>query len=186
MKGLPVPSVSTDNTAAAELGVEYLLRLGHRHIAFYSGPVEYNSSVEDRRQGFIRAFADYGITLDHEMFCTSLSDASHIELIKRQLSEHPEITAAFAAEFAIALIVKNAVEALGRTIPGDFSILSVDSITTMDIPLFTYLQQAEWEIGRQAVESLHSIITGTDPASISDIQIPARLVIGGTVGEFRG
>ncbi|MDR3116025.1 MAG: substrate-binding domain-containing protein [Treponema sp.] len=58
MKGLPVPSVSTDNIATAKLGVEYLLRLGHRNIAFYSGPVEHISTVEARRNGFIEAFAD--------------------------------------------------------------------------------------------------------------------------------
>jgi DNA-binding LacI/PurR family transcriptional regulator len=185
MKGLPVPSVSTDNTAAAELGVEYLLRLGHRHIAFYSGPVEYNSSVEDRQQGFIRAFADYGITLDSALLCTNLSEDRYIEIIRQHLADHPEITAAFAAEFAIAQFTKNASESLGLTIPDNFSIMSIDSTSAIGVPLFTHLQQDEREIGRRAVESLHSIITGTDPASIGDIRIPARLVIGGSVGEFR-
>jgi DNA-binding LacI/PurR family transcriptional regulator len=190
MKGLPVPSVSTDNIAAAEIAVEYLLRLGHRNIAFYSGPVEYNSSVEDRRQGFIKTFADYGISLDPVLFCsdlrcTELSAAADIALIERQLSAHPEITAAFATEYAIALLIRNAALSLGRVIPDDFSIISVDSTNDMGSALFTHLRQDEEEIGRQAVTYLHDIITGADPTSFGDIRIPACLVTGKSVSEVR-
>jgi DNA-binding LacI/PurR family transcriptional regulator len=44
----------------------------------------------------------------------------------------------------------------------------------------TFLQQNEYEIGKQAVELLHTIIMGADPASIGDIQIPTRLLTGGS------
>jgi DNA-binding LacI/PurR family transcriptional regulator len=179
MKGLPVPSVSTDNTAAARTGVEYLLRQGHRNIAFYSAPIEFASTLEDRRNGFIDAFANNGITFDPASFCLNLSFSEGTEAIKRHLGEHPEITAAFVAEFSMSLIVRDAVQEMGLSIPEDFSLVTVDFPDHIpDMPLLTHLKQDEIEIGRKAVESLQNIIAGIDPVSIGDIRIPARLVTG--------
>jgi DNA-binding LacI/PurR family transcriptional regulator len=181
MKGLPVPSVSTDNVATAKLGVECLLHLGHRNIAFYSGPIEYISTVEARRSGFIKVFADNGIVLDPAFVCPDISTDGGLEAVKNHLSEHPEITAAFASEFSIAMIVKRASQNMGRSIPEDFSLITVDSPIYMpDNLVFTYLQQNEYEIGKEAVELLHSIIMGADPSSIGDVQIAPRLMLGGS------
>lgn len=181
MKGLPVPSVSTDNIATAKLGVECLLQMGHRNIAFYSGPIEYISTVEARWNGFIKAFADSAIILDPAFVCPNVSTDGDIDTVKDHLSEHPEITAAFASEFSIALVVKRAVQELGLSIPRDFSLITVDSPAyILDSPPFTYLQQDEHEIGKRAVELLHSIIIGAEPSSIGDVQIPARLLLGGS------
>jgi DNA-binding LacI/PurR family transcriptional regulator len=181
MKGLPIPSVSTDNFATAKMGVEYLLRLGHRNIAFYSGPVEHISTVEARWNGFIKAFADWGLVLDPAFMRSDITGDGDIETVKNHLSERPEITAAFASEFSISLTVKRAVEALGRGIPGDFSLITIDSpMCILNSPPLTFLQQDEYEIGKRAVEALHAIIMGADPASIGDIQIPTRLLVGGS------
>jgi DNA-binding LacI/PurR family transcriptional regulator len=196
MRGLAAPSVATDNTAAAELGVEYLLRLGHRNIAYYSGPIQHTSTVEDRRLGFIRALADFGIKYDSSLFCFGLTSiwtypffqhdrvVRDVELVKEHLSAHPKVTAAFAAEYAMALIIKSAAEALNRRVPEDFSILCFDApALSVGRPPFTYLCQDEYTMGRRAVEILHSIITGEDPATVGDIKIPAKLVIGDSVAE---
>jgi DNA-binding LacI/PurR family transcriptional regulator len=181
MKGLPVPSVATDNITTAKLGVEYLLKLGHRNIAFYSGPVEYISTVEARWNGFIKAFADNGIILDPAFVCLNISTVDGMDMVKDHLAERPEITAAFASEFSIAMIVKQAALALGRSIPEDLSLITVDSpVYTPENSMFTFLRQDECEIGKRAVESLHAIIMGSDPSSIGDIQIPAQLLKGGS------
>jgi DNA-binding LacI/PurR family transcriptional regulator len=182
MKGLPVPSVSTDNVACAQGGVEYLLQLGHRNIAFYSGPIEHISTVEDRWRGFVKAFNDSGIIMEPAFCCTNIALGSDIETLIAHLSSHPEITAAFVTEFSRALMVMRAVKALGRRIPEDFSLITVDAPTYMcDI---THLQQDEYEIGKRAVEVLHSIIMGSDPASIGNVQIPAELKPGGSTGTW--
>jgi DNA-binding LacI/PurR family transcriptional regulator len=179
MKGLPVPSVSTDNAAVAQTGVEYLLQLGHRNIAFYSGPIEHISTVEDRWNGFIKALSDSGVIMDPAFCYPNISAGGDTGAITAHLSDHPEITAAFVTEFSVSLMVKRAVEALGRRIPEDFSLITVDAPPYMQDSL-TYLQQNEYEIGKRAVESLYAIIMGADPASIGDIQIPARLLPGGS------
>ncbi|GHV86707.1 LacI family transcriptional regulator [Spirochaetia bacterium] len=191
MRGLAAPTVNTDNIAAAELGVEYLLRLGHRHIAFYSGPIEYTSTVEDRLNGFIKAYAKFEVIHDPAWFCYDLTSTwtypfyAHdqvmldVELVKKHLVAHPELSAALVTEYAMALIVKSAAEALNRRVPEDFSILCFDSPPAfVGTPPFTYLCQDEYAIGKSAVECLQGIITGADPTSITDIMIPAKLIEG--------
>ncbi|MDR3146232.1 MAG: GntR family transcriptional regulator [Treponema sp.] len=197
LRGLAIPTVSTDNIAATELGVEYLFRLGHRHIAFYSGPVNYTSTIEDRKNGFIRAFANFGVHHDPALFCLDLTSiwsypfydhdrvASDVRLVKEHLSAHPEVSAAFVAEYAMTAIVKNAAEELGRRIPGDLSILSFDApFTITGVPPLTYLCQDEYRIGKKAVELLHRIISGVDPASLSDVLVPAKLIAGASTASL--
>jgi DNA-binding LacI/PurR family transcriptional regulator len=186
MKGLPVPTVSTDNTGTAKDAVNYLLNLGHRNIAFYSGPMENVSTVEDRWNGFIKAFNDSGIIFDSSYFCLDVPEEGDVEAVKRHMEAYPEITAAFVTEFAKAMIVRAAAEDLGRRIPGDFSIITVDCpVFNLETPRFTYMKQDEYTIGRQAVEILHSIILGADPAGLNDIRVPAQMVEGNSTGPLK-
>ncbi|MDR2402825.1 MAG: GntR family transcriptional regulator [Spirochaetaceae bacterium] len=197
MRGLAIPTVSTDNIAAAELGIEYLFRLGHRNIAFYSGPVSHTSTIEDRQNGFIRAFMNFGIHHDPALFCLNLTSiwrfpfyahdrvALDVRLVREHLSVHPEVSAAFVTEYTMTAIVKTAAEELGRRIPEDLSILSFDApATIVGVPPFTHLYQDEYSIGKQSVELLHRIINGTDPASLKDVLVPARLIIGTSTTSF--
>jgi DNA-binding LacI/PurR family transcriptional regulator len=181
MRGLPIASVSTDNAAAAETAVNHLFELGHRNIAFYSGAVTHTSTLEDRRQGFSRAFADRGLPPNLAHICPAPLDPGDTDTIIRHLSEHPEISAALAAEFRLAPQIKDALAALGRQIPRDFSIITFDHpVYTPETPVFAYLRQDEETIGRAAVEALRRIIQGESPLSIGDIRIPAELVPGGS------
>jgi DNA-binding LacI/PurR family transcriptional regulator len=198
MRGLAIPTVSTDNMAAAELGLEYLFRLGHRNIAFYSGPISHTSTIEDRQNGFIKAFGDFGIHQDPALFCQNLTSiwrypfyapdrvTSDVSLVKEHLSAHPEVSAAFVAEYNMTVIIKSAAEALGRRIPEDLSILSFDAPTTITgVPPVTHLCQDEYSIGKKAVEFLCRIINGTDPAALKDALVLAKLIVGTSTTSLR-
>ncbi|MDR1444262.1 MAG: GntR family transcriptional regulator [Treponema sp.] len=195
MRGLSAPSFSTDNIAAARTGAEYLLNLGHRSIGFYSGPIKNTSTVEDRRHGFIDAYAGNSIPINEQFFCTNLisswtypfSDREHvmqdIECVKNHLLTYPEISAAFTAEYNMALIINAAAEQLGRRVPGDLSILTFDSSPSITgKSQFTHLRQDEESIGRRAVETLDAMISGQAeglPVSMmGDTVFPATLVPG--------
>ncbi|MDR2901065.1 MAG: GntR family transcriptional regulator [Treponema sp.] len=179
MPGLPVPAVSTDTVTASVMAVKELLDLGHRNIAFFSRAILHTSTIEDRKYGFIKAFSDYGLPFTEDFFCPPLASSNDIGMVTRYLMEHPEITAAFTSEFEIALLVKLAVETMGRKIPSDFSIITFDSPEYVSD--FTYIKQDEHTMGKKAVEMLHRIISGTDAASIEDVLLPAELVPGKSV-----
>ncbi|MDR2701448.1 MAG: GntR family transcriptional regulator [Spirochaetaceae bacterium] len=195
MRGLAAPTVSSDNIKAGEEGIEYLLSLGHKNIAFFSIPVKHTSTVEDRRQGFIQGLAKYGINHNPSYFCQDLSNvwnlpfyspektAEDVEIVAKHLKKFPEISAAFTVEYTIALIVKAAVESLNRRIPKDFSIITFDSPPALTgIPPFTYLCQDEYTIGKEAVEALHRIITQNDSFPGEDTLIPMKLITGASTG----
>ena len=180
MRGLPVSSVSTDCVAASETAVRGLLEQGHRNIAFYSGSVTHTSTVEDRRQGFVKAFAGSGIPLDPENICDALPSLNSLDMIAGHLSAHPKISAAFTAEFEIALLVKKALAKTGRQIPRDFSLVTFDRPDyAQEFPEFSCIKQNEDAIGKRAVEILCRIIGGEPAQFIGDIHIPADIVHGG-------
>jgi len=195
MQGLGAPTVTANNLEAAEAGTRYLFQLGHRNIAFFSGPVNHTSTVEDRRQGYIRAHTEFGVQHKSEYLCHSFSSAwtgpyyssesvsTDVEIAMKHLREHPEISAAFTSEHIIALIVKDAAEALGRKVPKDFSIVTFDAPPSVaEVPPFTHLLQDEYAMGKEAIETLQGIITKNASAPIADILVPARLVIGASTG----
>ena len=194
MRGLAAPVVTTNNLEAAMDGASYLLQLGHRNMAFFSGPVRHTSTVEDRYQGFIQAFAKFGISHNPAYLCEELSSIwtwpfyspkgiqADVDIAAKFLKARPEISAAFAAEYSMALIVKAAAETLGRQVPKDFSIITFDAPPAITgIPPITHLAQDEYAIGKTAVETIHRIITRTDTAS-DGVVIPAKLVVGSSTG----
>jgi DNA-binding LacI/PurR family transcriptional regulator len=200
MRGLAVPSVSTDNILAAETGTNYLLRLGHRKIAFYSGPVNNVSTLEDRKQGFTSALLKAGIVPDPALFCQelhtwqySLADNTLVEediaAVKAHLEKHPEISAAFAVDYTSALVLKEAAVRMGRSIPRDLSILCFDfpqDISPIPLPApFTHLCQDEKRLAKIAVDMLHNLITKKKPVPAEDITIPAGLVEGASTAPAR-
>jgi DNA-binding LacI/PurR family transcriptional regulator len=188
MRGLAVPSVSTDNIQAVETGVNHLLRLGHRKIAFYSGPVSDVSTVEDRKQGFTNALLKAGIVPDPALFCHELfiwhplDDAviaKNTAIVKHHLKSHPEISAAFAAEYPCALLVQEAANQLGLAVPGDLSIVCFDAPRGISpLPPFTSLCQDEKTLAKIAVDLLHKLIAAGDPVPTGDILVPATLMEG--------
>jgi DNA-binding LacI/PurR family transcriptional regulator len=190
MRGLAVPSVSTDNVQAAEIGTNHLLRLGHRKIAFYSGPINNVSSVEDRKQGFVNALLKAGLVPDPALFCRELfiwhypflDDAVIAEntaIVKDHLKSHPEISAAFAAEYPSAMLLQEAANQLGLAVPGDLSIVCFDAPRGISPLLpFTHLYQDEKTIAKIAVDTLRDLIEGENPAPAGDILVPASFVEG--------
>ncbi len=185
MQGLPVPTVSTDTIAASITAIKKLLDLGHRNIGFFSGEPLYVSTVEDRMYGFMKAFSDYGLPFSEDCFCPPLESINDIDMVTRFLEEHPEITAVFTSEFEIALLVKNAVENMGRKIPQDISIITFDSPQYSSD--FTYIKQNEDAMGKKAVEILHRIITsGMSTGSVDDVLLPAELVHNNSIRALSG
>jgi len=179
MWGLPVPSVSSDCTAASEMAVKRLLEKGHRNIAFFSGNVLHTSTVEDRQQGYFKAFSAFGISPNPDHICDKLSSADNFNIMLRHLSDHPEISAGFTTEFEIAMLVKRVLAKLGKKRIDKFDLVTFDRPDyAVYFPEITCLRQDEEAIGRQAVKILHRIIQGEPSESIGDIKIPVEIVQG--------
>lgn len=188
-KGTESASISTDNIEAARTGMNHLLDLGHRHIGLLASKVTDNVAIEERIEGFVRAHAERGVVLDRSYWLTDLAwnaeteaeELQHVrgnvELIRRMVEQHPQMTAIFAMQYELALFAKEALDHAGIRIPEQISLICFDSPqASAALYPFTHLQQDQHSLGRLAVENVLKLIAGdTLPGRIS---LTAELIDG--------
>jgi GntR family transcriptional regulator of arabinose operon len=160
-RGIPASSVCTDNRLAAMEAANRLFSLGHERIGFLSCSPEGTSAIEERIQGFHLAYSQRAYPLDAELILTDLhgdlgdreSVEHDIEAVQQFVERHPDVTAFVACEYALAVVLRLALERMGKSIPEDVSVISFDSPPShMGMPEFTYIRQDEEGIGKAAVE----------------------------------
>ncbi len=169
LKGIAASAVYTDNRKAAFDLANMLLATGNRPIGFLSAPAEHTSTIEDRLLGFIDACQQRGWTPKPEHIMTNLYsslpqsfDTSNIELdiqrVRKYVEMNPEVTAIVAAEYNLALVLREVLLSMGKRIPEDCQIACFDS---PDQPLghflFTHIRQNEREMGIRALEILRAM-----------------------------
>ena len=183
LTGIPSSSVCINNKKASIKLTNYLLALGHEHIAFVSPPPEGTSSLEDRLMGFHVAMSENGRRIKHEAIITNLKgtlqESSQLhprrlvfnETEKKKVREliqtNPEVTAFIATEYMVAVFLYEELVSLGKKVPEDYSIVCFDSPTTIiEEPFFTHILQDEEKMGRKAVDLLVSQLQRVDTPSI--------------------
>lgn len=158
----PIPSVSSDDAAAAVTAYEHLQALGHEHIGFLTGPICYVPVVR-KMEGFRLAAKRAGINkraIDRrvaESMFTVEGGALGAELL---LDEG--ITGIVAASDMMALGAIRACRERGLDVPDDVSIVGYDDTELMrftDPPLTTVRQPVQ-HIADHATSVLLAQITG--------------------------
>ncbi|HPF37969.1 MAG TPA: LacI family DNA-binding transcriptional regulator [Phycisphaerae bacterium] len=110
---------------------DHLIKLGHRHIAYFGGP---RSSDEPhwfslRERGIHRAFDLNGVPrsqLTHQQ-CTSIDTAP--SYVRQLLATAPETTGIMCINDEIAIVVIHALQEIGRSVPSDISVLGCNNLT---------------------------------------------------------
>ena len=150
-------SVAVDDRAMGRLVGEELLSLGHTRIAvFGSNPVA-GDSLAMRFAGFCDAYAERGLTYDKSIFReTRFSYDAGYEIARAFFTERPDATALFAMSDTVAVGAIRALKDLGRTVPGDVSIVGFDGIdiSRFMVPRLTTVEQPVGEIARRSVNLL--------------------------------
>lgn len=171
--------IRIDNRHGAWQAVNYLIQLGHRHIACIS----YDSSLTqeaDRLNGYIQALAEAGLPFRPEWVSKraglpfQVGFAGAVDL----LSAYPEITAFFAQTDEIAMGTLAAIWNLGLKVPDDVSVVGFDDISyaSMIAPPLTTVHQPIDEIAAIAVQHLIEKIDNPAAEAV-DLILPTRFVI---------
>ncbi len=186
VKDKSITSVYVDNTAAAKEAVEYLMTLGHRDIAFVTGPMHSPISI-DRDQGYEQALQFNGIKRDRKLTVIGdFSVESGIRAVETLLAQDQKFTAIFCSNDEMAIGAMQAIKSKGLRVPGDISIMGFDDIRFaryMDPPLTTVAQPKD-ELGREAMNMLIEILRGDDVPARRRI-LPTQLVIRGSTGRCK-
>lgn len=154
-----VPTLSVNDKEIARLATDHLLALGHTQIAHISGNADFELDFHlpsNRRDGYEESLVAAGIKPDPLLVRSAdFTIAGGYDATLQLLGDprvHP--TAIFAASDEMAIGAILAARDLGKTVPGDLSVIGIDGhdlgsffgLTTID-------QHAEVQ-GRLAVEKL--------------------------------
>ncbi|ASA26429.1 GntR family transcriptional regulator [Paenibacillus donghaensis] len=187
LKGIPASSVSTDNVQAAKEAANYLFELGHQHIGFLAPPPANTTAIEERIDGIIEAHAEHNILVNRELWMETITSTmpnvfdpqARIEDVNKlveHLRKYPHITALFAAEYNIALLVEEAAGKLGLRIPEELSVICFDGPESHEGCRITHMRQNQFEIGKQAFENVLHMQGDEQP--ITRILLQAKLIKG--------
>lgn len=160
-------NVETDDIASSYAATRHLLELGHRRIAFFSGPPAAPSSQE-RLEGYRRALRESQVDFDDRFVFTAGSTTEEGEKAALQfLQENPGATAIQTANDLVAIGAASIFLNQGLRIPEDLSLVGFGNILVSEhfrVPLTT-IRQPKLRLGAAAIESMMRLIKGERPES---------------------
>ncbi len=160
-----MPWISPNNQQGALQAVRYLISLGHRRIAYISGPEQYLCS-RDRRAGYHAALAEAHLPRDPQLevpgdFTAKAGQAGAARLLT--LPEPP--TAIFAANDDMAYGILSAAQQQALRVPEDLSVVGFDDAppSAATHPPLTTVRQPFFDAGKKAAEMLSALIEEPSP-----------------------
>jgi LacI family transcriptional regulator len=154
--------VGVDNVVGAQKAVDYLIREGHRRIAFLGGFLE-STPWKDRKQGYSKAFHQAGLEIDDSLIINSPTTREGGFDAIRQLIHFQNLpTAIFCYNDVVAIGVMEELKKSG-IIPGkDIAIVGFDNIKEAAIvtPGLTTVNSYIRNIGTHAARLLLQRIMG--------------------------
>ncbi|BCW69306.1 ribose operon repressor [Arthrobacter sp. NicSoilB8] len=147
MHGVPWDNVGIDNEEAAHAATNHLLGLGHRNLAILAGSETGAPSLvtaSERRRGFERALAGYGLTADPDLVIDAGSSIEGGRQAMAKLIENRRMPSAiFAGCDETAFGALMALREFGLSAPENVSIIGIDDhqmswflgLTTMAQPV---------------------------------------------------
>jgi alanine racemase len=175
-----IPSVGTDEVAAASIAVEHLARLGHRRIGFLTGSFSH-VCVGRRYAGYRDSIDRLGLDDDRELVVRSTFTVAGGQAAAPKLLD-AGATAIITGNDLMALGVVRAVRQVGLDVPADVSVVGYDDtelISFTDPPLTT-VRQHVGVISDHAVEVLMSQIDGRSLEAAEYLVRPDLIVRGST------
>lgn len=175
--------VSSDNYRVGYEAVDYLIRIGHRRIAYAQGR-ENMLLYQERLRGYRQALKDHKIAWRESYIQRGGDDdEKHYDLTKKLMSRKDPPTAIFCASDPKAFVVMRALHDMGFAIPEQISVMGVDDVTfsSMIEPPLTTMAQDLFEMGATAARSVIRQIRFKDENGILPVpqqtMIPPSLIV---------
>ena len=161
-------------------GVQHLAAMGHRSIAFISGPLRLRSAVA-RRDAFLKSMAELGLTVPAE----HLVEGNHsmeggIAAMEQLAALSPLPTAVMCSNDMTAIGALHALYRTTHSVPEEISVVGFDDIHLAQfmLPPLTTVQMSCKDLAAAAVEALRAgIEQDHQQAGKMEWRIPTRLVV---------
>jgi len=188
--GPDLPGISplhVDYHRGIRQGVQHLAVLGHRHIAFITGPHQLHSA-QSRLAAFRQSLQECGIAIEPEW----IIEGNHtmeggMAAAEKLLARAKLPTAIMCSNDMTAIGVLHKAYRAGLRVPDDISVVGFDNtrITQMTVPPLTTIQMSCLDLARAAVTALKAHAEG-EPNPKRDYVIETRLVVRESTGFPRG
>lgn len=174
-----VSLVKFDEVSGGYQAASHLLALGHRRIGVIAGP-SYWGAVEERLDGYGRAFADLGLRLeppiveDAPAWTVPAGYAATLRLLDRA----PDVTAIWALYDVLAMGVVRALGDRGKRIPEDVAVIGFndEGFASYTNPRLTSIRADCNTLGRVAAQ-LTLALLDDEAAQGREVIVPAELVV---------
>ncbi len=167
-------------------GIQHLAALGHKDIAFISGPLTLRSA-QSRRTAFSASLKECGIALNPAW----LVEGDHtleggIAAMEQLLAAKKRPTAVLCSNDMTAIGVLHKLYRAGLRVPDDLSVIGFDDIhiAEVTIPPLTTVQMSRFEIARAAVTALRTLVEEPQNSQ-RDYNIQTDLIVRESTGAPR-
>lgn len=137
--------ITIDNELGGKIATQYLLKLGHKHIACITGPLD-KADARGRLQGYRNALIDAGLHYDEVLVSEAgFTEESGASAMQKILRRKCKFTAVFASNDHMALGACEVLTDEGYSVPDEISLIGFDDIifaryltpklTTMNFPI---------------------------------------------------
>lgn len=178
------PALSVDNRGGARAMTARLLELGHRRVAFVTGPPS-NFDAAERRRGFGDALRAAGLAPATAVEISGDFSEESGERAGEAISRlSPRPTAVFAANDSMAIGVLLALRRAGLAVPDDVAVAGFDDIPVARFahpPLSTVRHDIR-SLGERAFVRLLAEIETEDPSPAAREVLPFGLVLRESTG----
>lgn len=177
-----VTYIGTDNYEGIRLGIDHLVSLGHKKIAFLNGS-ENSFVTEERRSAFIQAMEANGLVAEKDLNVYGYYAAEAAKQHVSDLIAHGA-TAILCGNDLIASGVIEECRMLGYRVPEDISVVGFDDIPiakASDPPLTT-IRQNRRQLGKSAYSTLNAL---TLNIPLSKTILRAQLIQRGSTAPCR-
>ncbi len=169
--------VTNDHLGACE-AARHLVNLGHRRVAFISGPSTFRSSHE-RGAGFRRGLKENKVAFDETLAVQgAYTYESGVEAAEALLQRPDRPTAIFAGNDEMAIGVYTAARNLGLRVPEDLSVVGFDDapMAARIWPPLTTVRLPIRDMGHMAAEKLLFLSRGVDPKDLKHEEVRPTLI----------
>ena len=158
-------SVEIEELIASYTAAQHLLKLGHKRIAYLTGPPA-APWAQERLEGYRRALREAGLDMDDRLvFQAGSTIEDGTKATQQMLNESCNATAVQAVNDLVAVGCAETLLAQGLRIPEDISIVGFGNIMTAEhfrVPLTT-IRQPKFRLGVVAVDAMMQLLHGQRP-----------------------
>ena len=160
-------NLETDDLQASQAMTQHLLGLGHKRIAFFSGPAA-APWAQERLEGYRRALREAQIESDDHLVFNAGSTIEEGEQAAAQLlGEAPGATAVQAVNDLVAVGAAKVFLNRGLHIPRDLSLAGFGNCLVSEfnrVPLTT-VRQPKYRLGLAVMDTMEKMLRGEHPPS---------------------